>query len=622
MKRWAKHLLFFLIVASAILVYLEIMLAYNRSLQPVDLNFSHKGETSIIPYVDTDTVYNLVGEIECYPKVVISPNSFEPYKEACITINSLSEIRQDACIKGDTYMATIRFYINVPGDIPYAMIFPGSFCEYLFFANRGTQALTPTFRSASPVYASPEYIEIPYSSDGIYEIIMYVNTPVNSVSTSNDCILFGSRDKLLKQYNFFCDITLAWCALIIFTIIFCLIQYIAMRKDKILTSFILLSVSVLLMTLFKDNVVIMHLFPNLHYQLGTVLAGIGKPLFIIALVNYEIRLFPKYCPKFFLTVTFLLQLLPLFNSFTLNTYPVLAKISEFEVFLPYAFCIWGFLRAHLNREKHTLIFGIALIATLCAEILYYNTSELAHTIQFTSVYGFVFFALLEMMILAERYSTQEKEERYYMEELNRTLEEMQDSENAFLNAQMKPHFLYNTLNTIADLCVTDPDRANNLIGSLKDYCQLILSIDNVEKTVSLAQEMELVNAYTAIEKERFPSVKFFTDFPIRMPKIQMPPLTLQPLIENAIKHGVRKSDKPGVITLRIRDTSENVTFYVSDNGVGMDNETIEKLFEEPKDNNSIGVYNIDKRLKNLFGTGLEVDSTIGLGTCVSFTVTK
>ena len=84
----------------------------------------------------------------------------------------------------------------------------------------------------------------------------------------------------------------------------------------------------------------------------------------------------------------------------------------------------------------------------------------------------------------------------------------------------------------------------------------------------------------------------------------------------------RKSERPGVITLRIRESFDAVTFYVSDNGVGMSKETIEKLFEEPKENKSIGVYNIDKRLKNLYHTGLYVESTINLGTCVSFSVPK
>lgn len=102
----------------------------------------------------------------------------------------------------------------------------------------------------------------------------------------------------------------------------------------------------------------------------------------------------------------------------------------------------------------------------------------------------------------------------------------------------------------------------------------------------------------------------------------MPPITIQPLIENAIKHGVRKSSKPGVVTLRIIENPDSVEFFVSDNGVGMDEATMKKLFNMPKENQSIGIYNIDKRLKNQYGKGLTVESTPGLGTCVSFKIPK
>ncbi|MBP5598861.1 MAG: hypothetical protein J6X48_01090, partial [Lachnospiraceae bacterium] len=155
-----------------------------------------------------------------------------------------------------------------------------------------------------------------------------------------------------------------------------------------------------------------------------------------------------------------------------------------------------------------------------------------------------------------------------------------------------------------------------------EYLKLILSLENIDKTVPLRRELELAAAYTAIEKQRFPSINFYTDFPIKLPAIMMPPLTIQPLIENAIKHGVRKSDKPGVVTLRIVENPDSVQFFVSDNGKGMDEDAIKHLFRIPKDNQSIGIYNIDKRLKNLYNEGLTVESTPGLGTCVSFTVLK
>lgn len=242
--------------------------------------------------------------------------------------------------------------------------------------------------------------------------------------------------------------------------------------------------------------------------------------------------------------------------------------------------------------------------------------------KYTDIIGYLTFCAIEIRTLAKNYARVSSQETFMATELSDKLEAMQASENAFLNAQMKPHFLYNTLNTIADLCVTDPEKAKSLIKSLEEYLKLILSLDNMDETVTLRRELELATAYTDIEKERFPSINFYYDLPMRLPNIMMPPITLQPLIENAIKHGVRKSNKPGVVTLRVVDTPFDVYFYVSDNGVGMTEDIIAKLFEMPKENKSIGIYNIDKRLKNLYKEGLAVESTVGLGTCISFSVPK
>ena len=614
----------FLGLLCLLLSFLPVKILYGICLllQPEELEYTLNGETAAISYLDINTTYSLEGEIEMYPKVIIGPNNFEFYEDAREYIYSLEEVRSEECIKGDNYVATLRFYINVPGNIPYALILPGEFCEYLFFANREAPNYTKTFKSENPVFPFPSYIEIPFSDSGEYEIIMYVLTPVNSVESTGSSILFGSKDQIKKIYNYMVVTAVILAAVIIMTIIFCLTQYIAMKRDKILTSFVILLLTMLIRVLFKDDVIIMQFLPDLGYQVGTIFKGIYVSLFLIALVNYERNLFPGLFEKKPALICLGLQLIPFINTLALGQIEILNKLSFLAEACVYIICIQVYIKAHLKKRPYSKLFGAALILCVSGEAVDMLTVNLAVPSRYSYVPGYACLIFLEIFVLAHRYAEQEKSERYYSEELEKNLEAIRDSENAFLNAQMKPHFLYNTLNTIADLCVTDSEKAKSLIKSLEDYCQLILSIDNMEKTVPLSKEMELVGAYTSIEKERFPSIKFYTDFPVRMPKIYIPPLTLQPLIENAIKHGVRKADRPGVITLRIRDSFDEVTFYVSDNGVGMDEEIIKNLFKEPKENKSIGVYNIDTRLKNLYHKGLNVESTPNLGSSISFTIPK
>lgn len=592
------------------------------SSQPKEFAFGVQDDVQAETYIDPDQLYYFTGSIECYPQVIVPPMHFDFYNGDKIILNSVDEIRQEACEQDNRYVATIRFFVDAPTNVPYSFIFPGEFCEYVLFANGKQLAETKTFRSSSPLYPSPHVVDLPPSDTGFYKIVLYISTPIASTGTTNGTILFGSTERIHRYFDNGITASIVLLALMLVTMIFCIIQLFSMQKEKIVTSFLFLIVAYIARFFLTDSVLLARIIPHLPYEIGTLLVSLTMPVTMIALMYHEYCFFPSLFGKKALYITSALEVLPVINSLTFKAYPILNSLRYIAYIAPFVLCIYVIVKAFIGSYPYGGIFSLGLLECIAASAIEYYGRKLPITTNHTFQLSFLTFAIIEMIILAKRYATQHDSELFYTEELNRTLEAMQASENAFLNAQMKPHFLYNTLNTIADLCVTDPEKAKKLIASLKDYCSLILSIDNVDKTVPLSREMELVNAYTAIEKERFPSINFYTDFPIRMPQIDMPPLTLQPLIENAIKHGVRKSDTPGIITLRIRDSFSEVTFYISDNGAGMSQETIDKLFEQPKENKSIGVYNIDKRLKNLYKSGLSVESTPDFGTCVSFTIPK
>ncbi len=593
-----------------------------KDIQPSPISVSKTAEDTSPFYISPSSNYCLIGEMSMYPGVFLMPSSIDESGISPVTITDLSQIRDEACISEDTYTATIRFFLKTAAG-EYAFVLPDTFCEYLVFINGDTVAVSQTLHAANPPYATTRTIIFPEANEEIYEVVIVAITPLNSTAPSSSTILFGEKNHIERYTQIsFAAVTII-IAIIIVTIIFTLIQYLAVRREKLLTSFILLSSAVFFRIVFTGNIrIIMLFFPHLPYQFGTVMTGLTMPLLLLALIYHSFCLFPSLFPRKAMVVVCSLQIVPLLNFLTLRQFAFMNIAANITYASAYALCFYIVLKAHKRKYTNSVLFSLGLVVFTICGCLEAATVSLPVAIHFPQFYPFVVFSITEVIILAKKYSDQETAEQYYTDELTKTLETMQASENAFLNAQMKPHFLYNTLNTIADLCVSDPDKAKMLINALEDYLKLILSIDNMEKTVPLSQEMELVSSYTKIEKERFPAINFYTDFPIRMPKVNMPPLTLQPLIENAIKHGVRKSDKPGAITLRIRDSYDSVTFYVSDNGVGMDESTMKKLFEQPKENKSIGVYNIDKRLNNIYHTHLEVDSTIGLGTCVSFTIPK
>ncbi len=409
---------------------------------------------------------------------------------------------------------------------------------------------------------------------------------------------------------------------IVVTLVYMAFHLIAFRKGKILSAFFLYYLAAFFYVFTKDefSLINMHIDPGPQAML--LLRSIAIPLYTASIAFLCYRLFPDNFPRKPILAVEFLQIVPIINELTFNRIPGLNYLAEFILILPLIPCLYVFVVQYGYGTRHAFRFAICLFCAEADLILGTAVDGLSVPLRYACLPAVGSFMVLNVILMADKYRSQTSMETYYKESLDHYLSALQSSENAFLNAQIKPHFLYNTLNTIADLCVTDPAKAKKLIDSLTEYLKLVLELDNMEEQVPLSRELELASAYTAIEKERFPSVNFYNDFPFKLPDIRLPALTIQPLIENALKHGVRKSNRPGAITLRIIDSEDGVQFFISDNGVGMTKETIDKLFAEPKDNKSIGIYNIDKRLKNQYKAGLSVDSTIDLGTCVSFTIPK
>ncbi|WP_238404203.1 histidine kinase [Paenibacillus paridis] len=192
------------------------------------------------------------------------------------------------------------------------------------------------------------------------------------------------------------------------------------------------------------------------------------------------------------------------------------------------------------------------------------------------------------------------------------------SEMAFLRSQIKPHFLYNTLSTIMSLCYTDGPRAGELLSIFSRYLRIIFHQDNTEDTVLLSNEMELINAYVEIERERFGSrlsIEFDVDESLN--GIRIIPLTIEPLVENAIRHGVSKKVKGGTVRLSIQQENGLVKVEVADDGVGMAKGQVLAMLGPDSPEQGVGFRNIRRRVEHLTGKSPVVESELGIGTKVT-----
>lgn len=175
-------------------------------------------------------------------------------------------------------------------------------------------------------------------------------------------------------------------------------------------------------------------------------------------------------------------------------------------------------------------------------------------------------------------------------------------------SQIQPHFLYNALSAISILCKRDPDTAKTAVDNLADYLRANLDSLRFEKLVSFQKELAHTNAYLFIEKLRFgDDLQIACD--IRCDDFTLPSLTLQPLVENAVRHGLCGKEDGGIVTICAEKTDTEYRVSVIDDGVGFD------PAETPKDGRShVGLENVRERLKLLCGGTLTITSVPGMGT--------
>ncbi|PWW34707.1 MULTISPECIES: sensor histidine kinase [Paenibacillus] len=196
-------------------------------------------------------------------------------------------------------------------------------------------------------------------------------------------------------------------------------------------------------------------------------------------------------------------------------------------------------------------------------------------------------------------------------------------EVAFLQSQIKPHFLYNVLNSIVSSSYTDVERARNMIVALADYLRGSFRFSNTNERIEFDEEFQLIQTYVEIEQARFGDrICFKYDIPEAAYRSKMPPLLLQPLVENAVRHGIGARIEGGTVKLTAERIEGDWLFTVIDDGVGISPERIDLLLEQNESNgeHGVGLRNINKRLRFEYGTSLELASEPGRGTSVAFRI--
>jgi two-component system LytT family sensor kinase len=202
-------------------------------------------------------------------------------------------------------------------------------------------------------------------------------------------------------------------------------------------------------------------------------------------------------------------------------------------------------------------------------------------------------------------------------QLDASRTQLMEAEVRALRAQISPHFIYNSLTAIASFTRTDPDRARELLLDLAEFTRY--SFRRHGEFTTLAEELRSIEAYLVIEKARFGDRMRVTlrVAPEVLPVV-VPFLCLQPLVENAVQHGLEGKVGDGEITILAQDADHECLVTIEDNGVGEDPEKVRRALAGDGNTDSVGLANVDERLRAAFGDdyGLVVETAEGAGTKV------
>lgn len=239
----------------------------------------------------------------------------------------------------------------------------------------------------------------------------------------------------------------------------------------------------------------------------------------------------------------------------------------------------------------------------------YDVLTFANQVQFdipqTRLYGILLLVFIQMIIQAGRI-------RSYQEQIV-------SSELAFLQSQIKPHFLYNALNAIISVSRYDTEKSRDLLVEFSNYLRRSFDFKDYSQFTMLKNEIELTKSYLEIEKARFEERLEVSFNFIDQQDFLVPVLILQPIIENAVVHGILAKPEGGKVDISIKRVEDCLAFSVKDNGLGFDVSKL-SLTEPEHIRKGVGIKNIDSRLKKMFGKGLSIESKSGIGTEVKWTI--
>ena len=305
--------------------------------------------------------------------------------------------------------------------------------------------------------------------------------------------------------------------------------------------------------------------------------------------------------------------------------PVLTKMYFYDTWLPWTItqsaanvvlliCLFTECRSSGNKMRLVYVGMAVLLIAFEADVIATAVGAweggMASGCVFIVLFGATLFVVLRLIPEGINAAGKAKElelQRSRLEaEKNMVEAELKESRISIMLSQIQPHFIYNTLGTIERMCLKDPKKAFDLVRNFSLYLRGNFSELDSVTPIRFGQELKHVEYYVNIEKVRFPDMSI--EYDVEATDFVLPALTVQPLVENAIKHGLMRLESGGRVVIRSYETQTHFCVEVTDDGVGFDTSL------PVEDKKHVGLRNIRGRLNAMVNGELILESKVGAGT--------
>ncbi len=469
-------------------------------------------------------------------------------------------------------------------------------------------------KSVTEPYANPLVID---SSKKHHEVVVEVECDYSSGLTAIP---------VLSDYNSYLNEFMSSIALrfiLIGVVAFFAIGALAIaivRKDisDQLWLFLLCVVFIFRMLISNEGYTLSHgLFGDINYEIMTSLIFVSTYIIKLCMLMHLVNVLGLKISHITLSFIAAVFLVCAFVPYFTYDYIYIAKAYMWIQSVAYAFDVYMIYKLSdsvVKKKKFAVLYLVFYCITAAALVTdnLYLCGYISNSVSFVMPFAcFLFISLMLFVHIADTLSDYRKAQK--AAELEKELAEINMT---LMLSQIQPHFLYNALNTIKYLTKKDPQKAESAIVKFSGYLRTNMDSLTQKEPIPFEKELEHVKNYVSIEQIRFGD-RLKIEYEIENIDFSIPPLTIQPIVENAIKHGVNQKPEGGTVKIKTYETGSYNIVCVEDDGVGFD------VNEKKDDGRShVGVTNIKKRLEIMLNAYIEIQSEINVGTKVTIKIPK